>query len=269
MKSTTQDLTQFAQICQKAARAGGHLLVQMQDQISVREKGTNDLVTDADIQSQKVITEIIKSEFPDHGILGEEDLGDSETVQLDADETSYRWIVDPLDGTVNYVHGLQSYSVSIALALGQQLLVGAVFDPVLDEMFFARADSQATLNNQPIQHSGCREISKSLIVVSLPAKSSRESPEVERMLRLVESAQSLRRLGSAALNLCYIAAGRVDAYVATSVNAWDVAAGTLIANQSNSIVRHIDDKKFDLNDPRIIAASTPDLWQQIHHQCVV
>ncbi len=263
---TKESIKSFAEICQSAARKAGEVLLQARQNFSIREKAPNDLVTNADIESQKVIEAIVKSNFPDHGFVGEEQTEPSENKSPVCRPSEFRWIVDPLDGTINYIHGLQSYSVSIALQKGQELLVGAVYDPILDEMFFASIDGRPTLNGEPIEPSGCTELDSSLLAISLPSKARRGSPELEEMLNLLEGARSIRRLGSAALNLCYVAAGRLDGYLASSLRTWDIAAGSLIVQRAGAEIRHGSDKALDLEDPRIIAAATAKLWRQIHQQ---
>jgi len=272
-------LEEMGRICQQAAKLGGQILLDYREIFKTREKAPMDLVTDADLASQRAIRELIWDNFPEHQFLGEEaDLAhsapatpdppiDSEaaTRQLDAVSMGPTcWIVDPLDGTVNYVHGLQSYSVSVAVADRGKLLAGAVYDPLLDEMFCATNGQNATLNGLPIRTSNRHQCDQSLVAVSLPARSRRGDPETEQMLRLLEATRSIRRLGSAALNLCYVAAGRLDGYLATSLNVWDVAAGALILQQAGGTIRHADDGEFDLTDPRILAAATRPLWNQLH-----
>ena len=243
---------------------GGEILLDKRTSFSTREKGPNDLVTDADIESQRAIHNLIKSEFPDHGFVGEEENLDQPLNQ----DCEFNWIVDPLDGTLNYVHGLQSYSVSVALSRGDQLIAGAVFDPVLNEMFAASLGSAATLNGNIIEPSSCQRISESLVVISLPGKTNRESVEVKRMLSLVENCRSIRRLGSAALNLCYVAEGRVDGYLATSVSAWDVAAGALILQQAGGVIRQVTGSQFDFQNPKFLAAASDCLWEDISQTAI-
>ena len=178
-------------------------------------------------------------------------------------ESDFCWIVDPLDGTLNYVHQLPSWSVSVALQYRQKVIAAAVFDPWLDELYSATADGSATLNGEPLQTSGCVDPRQSLLVVSLPARLTAESPEFSDMVRLMCATRSMRRLGSAALNLCYLAAGRIDAYWATSLNLWDVAGGWLIMQQAGGAIRNPAGGPFDPRRPRLLAAASDSLADQL------
>ena len=207
-------MTQFRDVCEEAARAGGQILQQMRGRINPREKGPKDLVTEADFASQEAIRQIIAAAFPKHGFLGEEgpeltSLADSTPV---AESPEYCWVVDPLDGTLNYTRQLPNYSVSIALRQGEQVICGVVYDPVLDECFLAELGQGAKLNGQPIGTSSCQLVERALIAASLPAEIPRGSLEVGRFIEVMHQAQAIRRLGSAAINLCYLAMGRLDAY---------------------------------------------------------
>ncbi len=265
---SVETINYYGDVCCRAAKSAGAILLEMREKFSVHEKAPKDLVTDVDLASQAAIQNLILGEFPSHQFLGEEsrgaqsDFADNEP--LGNSEQSFRWIVDPLDGTVNYVHGLQSYSVSIALHHRNELLVGAVYDPILDELYYAAKDQPATLNGHVIQASQCVDIAKSLAVISLPSNVRRHDLIVEQMIRLIEQTRSMRRLGSAALNLCYIACGRLDAYFATSLKPWDIAAGALILQQAGGVIRHCEDRELDFDDPRILATGTDQLWRQTY-----
>jgi myo-inositol-1(or 4)-monophosphatase len=178
--------------------------------------------------------------------------------------SDYCWIVDPLDGTTNYIHQLPSFSISIALQYRGEILVGCVHDPVLRETYTAIRHRGAELNGQPIRTSGRRETNQSLVVCSLPTVLVRESPELRRMINILcDSKATLRRLGSAALNLCYIASGRLDAYWTTFASVWDVAAGALILQEAGGTLVHLDGGNFDWNDLQFVAASTRDLGAEM------
>ena len=225
-----------------------------------REKAPLDLVTDADIASQKAIHDAIQSAFPDHHFLGEENM---DLPLMQNEKSEFTWIIDPLDGTLNYVHGLQSFSVSIALRYRDQIIASTVYDPWLNEMYSADSQSVSTLNGIPIHSSECTRLNKALGVVSLPAAIDSDSPELQDFLKLLFAARSIRRLGSAALNLCYLAAGRIDFYWATTLKSWDVAGGQLILQQAGGQLSEPNGSKFDLENPRLLAAATTVLSQQI------
>jgi myo-inositol-1(or 4)-monophosphatase len=217
------------------------------------------LVTEADLASQQAIQRILLEAFPEHGFLGEE----QEPTSPDKLEADSRWIVDPLDGTTNYVHGLPAFSVSIALEHRGDLAVGVIYDPVADECFTAAANRGAFLNGERIAVSLCQSLDQALAAASFSANVARDSEEVRRFLELLGECQAVRRLGSSALNLAYLAAGRLDAYWATSVKIWDVAAGVLLVREAGGVVTNVEGGTFDLSQPCFAAAATPPLHQQL------
>ena len=256
---TPQELNEFCQAACEAARLGGEVLLKWLGKASPQKKGFRDWVTKADFESQEVIRDFLAREFPDHRFIGEEDLpGESLLVSPD----DYCWIVDPLDGTTNYVHQLRSFAVSIGLRRGEQTAVGCVLDPILDETFAAMLGQGATLNGQAIKTSGANEIGDSLFVFSLGRGCERDDPQVIRFLNILEEAGSIRRLGSAALNLCYVACGRTDAYWATELKKWDVAAGWLIAKEAGATIEDFTGRPLDIEKPFFCAAATDALFEQ-------
>jgi myo-inositol-1(or 4)-monophosphatase len=254
-------MSHFLDICEQAARAGGDVLRKMVGRAAVEFKGPKDLVTAADRESQRVIREILLGEFPDHGFLGEEDESDTPEVPSAAGDEppSYRWIVDPLDGTVNFVHSLPSYSVSIALEHRGCVQVGVVYDPTYDECYRAEVGCGAELNGRPIRPAACRHAKDALVAISFSANLPRGSVEIRRFVEILHACQSVRRLGSAALNLCYIAAGRLDAYLVPNAKAWDVAAGALILREAGGLLSGLNGADFDLTTSEILAAATREL----------
>lgn len=246
--------------CQ-AAKIAGEILRDFRFKFSLREKAPRDLVTDADIAAQKAISAFLASQFPEHAFLGEE--SPAEERQAAKESGQLLWVVDPLDGTANYVHGLSMYAVSIALVEGQQVLAGVVYDPVADEMFAATIDGPALKNGQPIQSSGCVSLEYAMVAASFPAGVRRNDAEVEQFLRVLENCQSVRRLGSAALNLCYVAQGCLDAYWASTVQPWDVAAGVLIAQRAGASCLDVSGQPFQLWQPRPLVAGTAKLQSEL------
>ena len=222
-------------------------------------KGPDDPVTVADRACEAMLGASLRT-IDDLAVVGEEAAAADPSLLAAANHDA--WIVDPLDGTTNYVHGLRSFAVSIALYHQQTPLVGTVLDPVLDECYWASRGMGAKLNGDPIQASGCNEIDKSLFVFSFPRGMTRTNPEVVRFLNMLENVGSIRRLGSAALNLCYVACGRADGYWATSLAKWDVAAGWLIASEAGASVADFRGNQIDLEKPFFCAAATPDLLNQ-------
>ena len=164
-------MTQFRDVCEAAARAGGGVLQEMRGRINPQEKAPKDLVTEADFASQETIRQVIAGAFPKHGFLGEE--GPPQPVRADsvsvAEYPEYCWVVDPLDGTLNYTRQLPNYSVSVALRQADQVICGVVYEPVRDECFVAELGQGATLNGQPIGTSSCQLVERALIAASLPA----------------------------------------------------------------------------------------------------
>jgi myo-inositol-1(or 4)-monophosphatase len=168
-----------------------------------------------------------------------------------------------LDGTLNYVRELPNYAVSVALRRGPDILVGGVYDPVLDEYFAAAQGHGATLNGRRLATATCTQLAQALVAASLPTEVPRDSPDVRRFIEVMHRAQAIRRLGSAALNLCYVAAGRLDAYWATCVKVWDVAAGQLIVREAGGHLTHPDGTDFTLDRPQLVAAATAALHREL------
>jgi myo-inositol-1(or 4)-monophosphatase len=255
-------MDEFLTVCEKAARAGGKVLLDWRDKFKWHEKGPGDLVTEADFASQTTIREILLGAFPDHDFLGEEQIAGALPAGRPGGE--YRWLVDPLDGTSNYVHKLQTFAVSIALERRGQILAGVVYDPVVEECYSAARGSGAFLNGKPIRTSGCTKIDEALVAVSFSSQLPRGSIEVSRFLEVLHSSQSVRRLGSAALNLAYLAAGRLDAYYATSVQSWDVAAGILLVEEAGGLVTALDGGSFQLHKPQFVAVASRSLQREMY-----
>jgi myo-inositol-1(or 4)-monophosphatase len=253
-------MSEYLRACEEAARIGGAVLDQWRHRVTAREKGPSDLVTEADHASQQAIQTFLAQEFPDFDFLGEESPLEEQRKKQSGE---FRWIVDPLDGTVNYVHGLQGWGVSIALEQSGRMIAGVVYDPVSGECFRAAAGGGAWLNEQRIAPSSIRSLSSALVAASFPPRVQRHSRELRQFTEVLLRAQSTRRLGSAALNLCYVACGRLDAYWATSIKIWDCAAGALIVEEAGATLRNLEGGSPDLTDPKLIAASTPSLAAEL------
>ncbi|MBM4003274.1 MAG: inositol monophosphatase [Planctomycetes bacterium] len=247
---------EFVRVAEDAARCAGDVLLHWLERKSVREKGPKDLVTEADLEAQSVIRSILLKSFPEHGFQGEE--GDSIP-----GENGWEWVVDPLDGTANYVHQLPGFAVSIALRQKHRRVVGVVYDPWARECFIASAGHGARRNGTRIRPSSCGTLSSALVAASFSPVVRRGSLEIERFIEVLEESQSVRRLGSAALNLCYVAMGRLDAYWTTSVKSWDVAAGALILEEAGGIITNLRGEPLDLDQPELIAASQTSTHQEL------
>lgn len=244
-------------VAEKAARAGGEVLRSWVGRVQAREKAPKDLVTEADLEAQDTIESLIHGHFPDHDFLGEE--GNTTWPR----RSEYRWIVDPLDGTTNFIHSLPLFAVSIGVEHQGQLVAAAIFDPTADECFTAQRGSGAFLNGNPIRASSCRDLEEALMVASFPPQVTRDSAEIRRFTNVLVRCRGMRRLGSAALNLAYVAAGRLDGFWATSLKTWDVAAGALIVREAGGTLTGFDGRPFDLEHPALTAASTESLHRQI------
>lgn len=257
-------MSYFLDTCEQAARIGGEILLKQWDRLQVREKAPGDLVTQADLESQQAIIRHIQESFPSHDFLGEEDAGPPAGGSKGSAETEgYRWIIDPLDGTTNYVHRLEGFGVSIALEHQGELLVGVVFDPLRDLCYKAAVGEGATLNGEPLQCSNASHLSEALVATSFSLRVPRDSAEIDRFVRVMNRCQSIRRMGSAALNFCYIAAGKLDAYWATNNKLWDIAAGVVILREAGGVVSSLEGGPLDLNQPRFVAAATTDLQAEL------
>jgi len=262
----SEELQAYLDAAREAARLGGEVLMKWLGKTSPTEKGFRDWVTQADFESQQVIQDFLAKEFPKHQFVGEEETESLKQASLQPTESDFCWIVDPLDGTTNYVHQLRSFAVSVALYQNKTALAGAIVDPVLNECYSAAKGQGAWLNGEPIQTSGRRELSKSLMVFSFGRGVKRDNVEVARFLNVMENAGSIRRLGSAALNLCYVACGRTDGYWATQLAKWDVAAGWLIALEAGATLADFTGDDIDLERPHFCVAASDELFEQLKPQ---
>jgi myo-inositol-1(or 4)-monophosphatase len=252
-----EPLTDWLAAAEAAARAGGRQLRDWQGRFQTRSKGFRDLVTDADLASQDAIRKLIAGQFPDHAFLGEEQWAGS----LPVGSGQLQWIVDPLDGTTNYVHGYPNYAVSVALARGNAVLAGAIYDPVRDQCFAAAAGHGAWCDGARLSTSPVTEVAESLVAVSLPPHVQRDSIDLLDLIEAVHICQAVRRSGSAALNLAYVASGVLDAFWASHIHPWDVAAGALLIREAGGIVTGRYGEAFNLWEPHFLAAAGP----QLHH----
>lgn len=251
-------MSSFLATAEYAARAAGKILLDWRGRINPREKGRNDLVTEADFAAQRAIEEIVLGEFPHHQFLGEEN-EEGKLPPAESARSPFRWIVDPLDGTANYVHQLPMFAVSIALERNGEIVLGVIFDPVADECFTAALGEGVRMNGKRLQTSGCMRIERAMVAVSFANDVDRGSVEIGRFIEALVACRSVRRLGSAALNLAYIAAGRLDAYWASSVKAWDIAAGVLMVREAGGMVTNLAGGPLDLAKANFLAAATPTL----------
>ncbi|MEN6449941.1 MAG: inositol monophosphatase family protein [Thermoguttaceae bacterium] len=249
----------YLRVCEEAVRAGGRVIQDWVGRLEVRHKGPADLVTEADLASQRTIREITLAAFPEHTLLGEEKLDDAGPTRA----SEFRWIADPLDGTTNYVHGVPHYCVSLALERRGELIVGAVFDPVLDECFTAAAGGGAWLNGRPIRSSQVVTLSEALAAVGFPPGADQSCPDVRMFLAMLPECQAIRRTGSSALNLCYVAAGRFDVYWSYSTRIWDVAAAALILQESGGRITSPGGGPYSVEEAHFLAAANSTLHTRL------
>jgi myo-inositol-1(or 4)-monophosphatase len=218
------------------------------DPREIRSKGFRDIVTDADFASDRMIHSRLTRAFPDYAILSEED-------SQHPAQAEYVWIVDPLDGTTNYAHRLPVFSVSIALAHRGKPVLGIVYDPMRDECFFAERGRGAYLNGARLSASRISEIERAVIGFELAREPALRTHGLLKFAEIASRAVTARIGGSAALSLCYVGAGRLDAYFQLQLSAWDVAAGILIAREGGARVTHLDGKPATLAGGAYLAAN--------------
>jgi len=248
----------YIKVCEEAVRAGAAAVREWIGRFEAREKGPADLVTEADYASQEAIRRTVLGAFPDHVLVSEE--GDPATRPA---EGAFRWIADPLDGTTNYVHRVPHYSVSLALEHRGDVLVGAVYNPADGECFTAVRGEGAWLDGRRLHTSGVTELGGALAVVGFPPKAKPDAPDVRVFLQALRRCQAVRRTGSAALNLCYLAAGRFDVYWSFSTKVWDVAAGVLMIREAGGVVTGPRGGAFDLNSGHFLAAANEPLHGEL------
>ena len=247
MQPTLSDLERLAREAGTILRAGYSL----EHQVSY--KGVIDLVTEVDHQSEAFLLGEIKAHFPDHHIVAEE----SGVIQGNDDHS---WFVDPLDGTVNYAHNIPIFCVSVGYASQGSLILGAVYDPMRDEMFMAERGKGAYLNDRPLRVSAVSELQKSLLVTGFPydAWNTRQD-NFANFVHFAKLTQGVRRLGSAALDLSYVAAGRFDGFWEMSLKPWDVAAGGLICEEAGAHVTNVSGSSDYISSPQSVVAATPGI----------
>ena len=252
----------LSEIERLAREAGAILRAGYNTEHQVNYKGVIDLVTEVDHQSEAFLLGEVRKQFEAHHILAEE----SGIIQ-GSDE--HIWYIDPLDGTVNYAHHIPIFAVSIAYAFQGRLTLGAVYDPMREEMFSAERGKGAFLNGKVIQVSSTNELQKSLLVTGFPYDAwDTKYDNFANFVRFGKLTQGVRRLGSAALDLCYVAAGRFDGFWEMSLKPWDVAAGGLICEEAGAKVTNVEGDADYISVPQSVVASTPRihplLLQELH-----
>lgn len=235
----------------KATETAGRIIREYFDRsFEISSKDTlNDLVTEVDRRSETAIIEVIRAEFPDHFILSEE------AGEIPQDSV-YKWIIDPIDGTVNYAHRIPICCVSIGLEKDGKMLMGAVYNPFLNELFFAQQGFGATLNDRKISVSGQSQLESACLVTGFPYQwEEMPNDPAEVFGRFVKKGMPVRRLGSAAIDLCWVACGRFDGFWEHKLNAWDSAAGFLIVEEAGGRVTDFTGAPYSPYQKRIVATN--------------
>ena len=239
-----------------AARRGGESLVRnlnQLDKLNVQQKGRNDFVSDADHAAEQAVIEIIHKHYPDHAIQAEE--------RGTIGESDYVWVIDPLDGTTNYLHGFPVFCVSVALSHKGRVEHGVVYDPLRQELFTASRGQGAQLDGRRIRVSGRTDLAMALIGTGFPYRASNESYEhyMSMLTSAMKHTSGIRRPGAAALDLAYVAAGRLDAFWETGLQPWDLAAGALIIREAGGIVSALDGGENFLDTGHVLCG-TPKIY---------
>jgi myo-inositol-1(or 4)-monophosphatase len=249
-----RDLTDWMSAATEAARRGAAALESWRTRFKVREKGRADLVTEADFAAQQAVRDFLLNRFPDHRFLGEEgERGDTRPLP----GSPPTWIVDPLDGTTNYVHDCPAYCVSIGLEVAGELVVGVVYDPRLNELFAAFRGGGATLNGRPIKTSTTDKLADALLASGFPPDMRGQERQLDWWRYFSLRAQSLRRTGSTALNLSYVASGRYDGFWSFDNHPWDVAAGVVLVREAGGRVTGLDGGMYDWHERPCLASNGP------------
>ena len=252
MPPSNRELDEYLAAAVEAARRAAVVLEQWRRRFTVREKGRFDLVTDADVASQQVIRDYLQGVFPTHGFLGEEDKSGHGRPTEDAPPT---WIVDPIDGTTNYVHDFPFYCVSIGLQVEGELVAGVILEPTRNELFKAATGQGAWLNSERLRVSGVDRLEDALISTGFPPNTQDQEHLFTTWRHLSLKTQSVRRTGSTALNLAYIAAGRFDGYWAFDNKVWDVAAGVVLVREAGGAISDVDGSEYDPYTPDCVATN--------------
>lgn len=246
-----------------AARRAGAVLIRnlvKLEKLKVEVKGRNDYVSEADHAAERAIIDVIKKHYPEHAILAEESgaHGDSDTV----------WIIDPLDGTTNYLHRFPVFAVSIGVQVDGHMAHAVVYDPLRQELFTASRGAGAQLDDHKIRVSGQKELERALIGTGFPYRQSDDElePYLRMLGKVVKNTSGVRRPGAAALDLCYVAAGRLDAFWETGLAPWDMAAGALIIREAGGIVSGLDGGENYLDTGHILCG-TPKIYSGLAKLC--
>lgn len=225
-------------ILQQCLQTAGKIAKRYLGKVGYDLKGRGNLVTQADVACQRAILQIIKKNFPQHDFLAEEN-------GLKNTGSAWKWVIDPIDGTTNFAHTMPHFSISIALAYHHEIVLGGVYDVCMNELFLAQKEKGATLNGQKIHVSQVKKVEDALLVTGFPYVRQARMPELlKRFEAFILTCHDIRRTGSAALDMCWVAAGRFDGYWEDSLNPWDISAGKLIVEEAGGRVTDFQGKKW-------------------------
>jgi myo-inositol-1(or 4)-monophosphatase len=244
-------MSAFLQTAIKAAQAAGEIQRKFYGkplQVEVKDGNTLNLVTQIDRQCEKTVFSVLRKKFPSHGLWGEESGGAPK-------KKGYTWVVDPLDGTTNYTHRYPFFCCSVALLKDGRPVAAAVYEPLRRELFAAEKDGGATLNGKPIRVSAVPALSHSLLCTGFAYQVHQTGYNLENFKRFILKSQGVRRDGSAALNLCYVACGRFEGFWERGIQAWDMAAGVLIAKEAGAVVTDLSGGPYDLLAQNVLASN--------------
>jgi myo-inositol-1(or 4)-monophosphatase len=241
-------------IAARAARNAGKVIIrsfEQLDKVEIESKGSNDFVTSTDIAAEEAIIETIRKSYPNHTIIGEE------SGVLTGSDDDYQWIIDPLDGTTNFIKGIPHFAVSIALKVKGKLDQAVVFDPIRGELFTASRGKGAQLNNMRIRVKSHKDLSATVLATGFPFKNRQHTKAYMAMFTsLFEKTSDMRRAGSASLDLAYVAAGRVDGFFEIGLKPWDTAAGELLVIEAGGLVTDFTGGHNHTQSGNIVASST-------------
>ncbi|MBF0118944.1 MAG: inositol monophosphatase [Desulfobacterales bacterium] len=244
------DINLVKKVALSAAYQGSKILnSKFGKHIEIIKKGEIDLVTEADRECENAIIRTINHHFPDHSILAEE-------TGLHKTSSIFKWIIDPLDGTTNFAHGIPIFSISIAFSINDDIIFGVVLNPVLGELFTGEKGKGASLNGKTIRVSETKTVSNSLLVTGFPYNFKEIfSPLLIRFSNCIKAAQGIRRLGSASLDLCFVACGRFDCFFEQNLKPWDTAAGLIIAEESGANVTDFSNMPYNVYKNEVLATN--------------
>lgn len=241
-----------------ALRAGNYIRKNIGKTKVIRYKGEINIVTDIDKKAESVIVEAIRREYPSHHFLAEE-------TSYKGSDLDFTWIIDPLDGTTNFLHGFPFFSVSVALSHRGNVVMGVVYDPTRDELFHAEKGKGAFLNRKRIHVSKVKVLKKALLSTGFAYNVKRvKNNNIDNFVKFMKASQAVRRAGSAAIDICYVACGRFDGFWELYLHPWDTAASTLIVKEADGRVTTFDSSKYNICSKEILATNSKIHAQMVH-----